>query len=110
LSESAIDLRTFLDVANLAGETIYHSNLKPLAAHHPSTAWKPGEIVRERTVVVLPVSLPKAKYRISIGWLDQARAERLAVVESNVRNEQGCAQVGEIEIRRTPKYGWFSPD
>lgn len=107
LKESPVDLRAFVHVTNPAGETIYDANL---AEPYPSTKWKRGEIMQMRSVVALPVSLPKAKYRISIGWLDAARGARLAIIKSDTTTKQDCAHVGEIEIQKTPAYGWFSPN
>jgi hypothetical protein len=107
LKEPAMDLHLFVNIENPAGDAVYHANYRPLAGYS-SSQWKVGEIIRERNVVVLPASLPKASYQISVGWYDFARGTRLAIVKSDAKNRQDSAQIGEIEIHRTPSYGWFS--
>lgn len=107
LKVSAMDLQLFVQIENPAGEAVYHASYRPLTGYS-SSQWRVGEIIRERNVVVLPASLPKASYQIWVGWFDSARATRLAILKSNAKNRQGFAQIGQVEIHRTPTYGWFS--
>jgi hypothetical protein len=109
LKESAMNFRAFLQIENQAGQAVYYAQFKPLSGYSGS-GWGIGQIVRGRNVVVLPASLPKASYRICAGWLDSARATRLAILESDRESRQNCAQIGEIATHQPPGYGWFSPD
>jgi hypothetical protein len=108
LKESATDLQVIVRVAHPTGEIAYQSTRTPLAGSHSSAKWKLGEIIRERNIVVLPALLPKGMYQICVSWSDPVRAARLAILKSEAKNEQDCAQVGQVEIRQTPNYGWFA--
>jgi hypothetical protein len=47
---------------------------------------------------LLPTSLPEGKYQIQLGWSDS----------SGARTEENGPRVAEIEVRKPPRYGWFS--
>jgi 4-amino-4-deoxy-L-arabinose transferase-like glycosyltransferase len=106
LKESGMDLRTFVQVENPAGDVVYYGQYRPLTVYSSSHS-KDGEIIRDRKVVVLPASLPKASYQIWIGWFDSARATRLEIVNSDSKHRRDCTYIGEVEIQQTPIYGWF---
>jgi hypothetical protein len=111
LGYSANNLQRYVHVANAAGEAVYHSNLKPLAELYPKVevALKGNDIIREQTLLVLPVSLPKGRYSIWFGWLDPERVPQGYRVDPDIRNRHNCVQVGEVQIQQTLRYGWFSP-
>jgi hypothetical protein len=107
LKESAMDFQAFVQIENPAGEAVYDAKYRMLTGSS-SSSWKVGETVRERKVVVLPASLPKASYQIWVGWFDSARAAPLAILKPDPKNKQDCVRIGKVEIHQTPSYGWFS--
>jgi hypothetical protein len=107
LKESAMDFQVFVQIENPAGEAVYYAKYRPLTGSS-SSQWKVGEIIRERNVVVLPASLPKASYQTCVGWFDAARGTRLAILKPDPKNKQDCVRIGKVEIHQTASYGWFS--
>jgi hypothetical protein len=86
---------------------VYQAKYKPFS-DSSNSPWEIGQILRERNVVVVPASLPKAMYRICAGWVDSARATRVPIFEPDQTSGRDCAQVGEIAIHQTIAYGWLT--
>jgi hypothetical protein len=91
LEQPATDLHLLVQVMQSTGEIAYSS-----ASAAGRRSMSPGEILCQRTVVVLPAAVPKGKYQIWIG-------------RPGAGQEEQRARVGEFEIRRTFHYGWFTP-
>jgi hypothetical protein len=106
----ATDLRVFVHITNPAGKIVAQQDHWPLRGNLPTTAWREGDVIRERYVVVLPGSLPSGKYQIRIGWFDPPRGHRLPVLSALVSDGEDRAKVGEIEVRRPTRHAWFGSD
>ena len=107
LKSSALNFRPFVQIENAAGQTVYQAKYKPFS-DSSNSPWEIGQILRQRNVVVVPASLPKAMYRICAGWVDSARATRVPIFEPDQTSGRDCAQVGEIAIHQTIAYGWLT--
>jgi len=110
LIETSANLRIFVHITNAAGQMAYQQDHWPLGGRLPVREWKNGDIVRERYVVELPGSLPEGEYQLRLGWFDPLRGTRLPVLSPGVSDQEDRAPVATIQVRRRPRYGWFSPD
>ena len=106
----AADLRVFVHITNQAGQAVAQQDHWPQAGRFPTTKWRAGDIVRERYVLVLPTSLPPARYQMRIGWFDPLRGSRLPILSSAASDEATGAKIAEIDAPPPPTYGWLSPD
>jgi 4-amino-4-deoxy-L-arabinose transferase-like glycosyltransferase len=87
LKSPANDVRASLHITDSTGRTAYQQDHRPL--------WKTGEDFAERSVVVLPPSLPAGRYQVRLGPVNPG---------------PDPAAVAEIEVRRPPRFGWFGLD
>jgi hypothetical protein len=55
----------------------------PLAGGHPTTRWLPGQIVRDRHVLVVPANTLPGRYQIEVGLYDARTGTRLPVAGSD---------------------------
>jgi hypothetical protein len=83
LRQPATNFRLLVNITNPAGQMVYQQNRQPRT--------------RDRTVLLLPTSLPEGKYQIQLGWPDS----------SGARTAENGPRVAEIEVRKPPRYGWF---
>jgi len=108
LKSMDVDFRAFVQVINEDGNAVFQQDHWPLSGHLPTTRWKVGDVIRERYVVVAPNWLPEGKYQIWAGWYDPASGRRLPVIDTSSSDEMDRTRLGEIEVHRPPRYGWFS--
>lgn len=85
------DLHFELRVQNAAGDSVHEALYTVRRGTSP--------ILRGESILILPGSLPRAKYLLFAGWQD-ARGEAKRPIGSSV-------QIAEITIRETPSYGFF---
>jgi 4-amino-4-deoxy-L-arabinose transferase-like glycosyltransferase len=107
LTKPAMNLKVFLDITVPGNEIPYRASYS-LAQYWDREKWDTGEIFREQRIVVLPGSLQKGTYRIMAGCFDSAHTVQLPIVTLAARQEHDFVHMGEIEIQKTPSYGWFS--
>lgn len=48
----------------------------------PTTAWQPGEVIRDEYIWQLPQTLPAGKYRVQVGMYEQQTLARLPVLDA----------------------------
>ncbi len=53
----------------------------PVQGTYPTTAWLPGEVIRDAYGIALSPQAPTGPYTPEIGWYDAATGERLPVVD-----------------------------
>ena len=94
LKQPAINFRLVVHITNSAGQMVYQQDRRPWT----TSKWRAGDIVRDRSILLLPTSLPEGKYRMQIGWSDN----------SGVQKQENGLRVGEIEVGKPPRYGWLS--
>lgn len=74
------DYTVFVQVLDPAGRVVAQSDSQPAAGALPTSAWLPGEIVRDRHVLTLPTIPPGGTYRLIAGLYLLTTGERLPVV------------------------------
>ncbi|MBI5956919.1 MAG: hypothetical protein HY871_07945, partial [Chloroflexi bacterium] len=50
-----------------------------VAGRHPTSAWWPGEYVKDQYYIVVPADAPSGQYLLRVGWYDPASGQRLLV-------------------------------
>jgi hypothetical protein len=110
LKTPSADLRVFVHITNYAGRTVAQHDHWPQGGLFATSKWAVGDIIRERYVLVLPGSLAAGKYQIRVGWFDPSRGPRLPILNPTASDEADRAKVAEVDVRSSPRYGWFSPD
>ncbi|MFB3921044.1 MAG: ArnT family glycosyltransferase [Terriglobia bacterium] len=108
LKEVERNLRVFVHVTTAEGQMVASQDHWLLAGHFDVKRWKEGEVVRERYVVVLPAGLTGGRYQLRVGWFDPEKGDRLPIISPGASDGENRARVTEIEVRRPPRYGWFS--
>jgi hypothetical protein len=104
------DLRVFVQITDSAGRTVAQQDHWPQGGFFPASKWAAGDIIRERYVLVLPGSLAAGKYQIRVGWFDPSRGQHLPILNPTAPDEADRAKVAEVDVRQSPRYGWFSPN
>ncbi|MCU1273826.1 MAG: family glycosyltransferase, 4-amino-4-deoxy-L-arabinose transferase [Bryobacterales bacterium] len=94
LKQPAANFRLLVHITNAAGQTVYRQDRQP----RTNSKWNAGDIVRDRSVLLLPTSLPEGKYQIQLGWSDS----------SGARRQENGLRVAQIEVRKPPRYGWLT--
>jgi len=92
------------------GRIVAQQDHWPQGGRFPTSIWAVGDILRERYVLTLPGALTAGKYQIRVGWLDPSRGQRLPILNPTPSDEADRARVAEVNVRSSPRYGWFSPD
>jgi len=108
LNHTAADLRVFVHFTNSGGQIAYQQDHWPLNGRVRTAEWAPGDIVRERYVVVLPASVPRGTYDILLGWFDVVTGRRLQITGPRAPYKDDRARVAAVTVGRPPNYGWFT--
>jgi len=79
------NLMVFVHVFDPDGALVTQTDAIPVYWTYPTTAWQPGDYVRDVHVVPLDTTLPRGDYSIAVGIYNAATGERLAL-----RDAQGA--------------------
>ena len=63
---------SYVHLVDAGGKSWARDDGPPLGEHYPTTAWRPGEIMRDRKRLSLPEDLPPGLYRLETGLYDPA--------------------------------------
>lgn len=105
LKTPATDVNGFVHVVDRVGNTVYQDDHWRVGRRRSIRQWKPGEVIDERYVLIVPASLPAAKYELRLGWYEPARQIRLPILGDS--DGKARATVAEIETRGPWKYRWL---
>lgn len=75
--EFAGDYKVFVHVFGPDGALVAQSDAVPVNWTYPTTAWQPGDSVRDVHVIPLDEALPRGDYRIVVGMYDPVLGIRL---------------------------------
>jgi len=59
------------------GQVMASLESEPLGGRHPITQWQPGELVRDRHTLPVPVAAAPGQYKLIVGLYRVADGERL---------------------------------
>jgi hypothetical protein len=110
LKTPATNLVAFVHFTTPAGQLVFQQDHWPLARHFMTSRWKVGDIIRERYIVTMPPSVPPGRYQLRAGWWDPEKGPRLPIVDPATSDGEDRAVAAEIEVRRPPRYRWFTAD
>ena len=102
------DLMVFVHFTTPEGKIVFQQDHWPAQRHLPTMNWKVGDIIRERYVVVAPENAAPGHYQVRVGWYDPESGDRLPILSPGASDGEDRARVAEFEVRRAPRYGWFS--
>lgn len=71
------DFKVFVHVFGTDGAFTAQSDAVPVYWAYPTTAWQPGDYVRDVHLIPLDATLPRGDYRVYVGMYDPATGERL---------------------------------
>jgi 4-amino-4-deoxy-L-arabinose transferase-like glycosyltransferase len=93
----ARDYSAFVHLVDASGTGRAQNDGPPLGQVYPTTRWWPGEILRDRRSISLPIDLPPDLYRIDVGLYDPATMDHLVTSDGGDRLTLGFVRVGEPE-------------
>lgn len=76
------DYKVFVHVFGPEGTLAAQSDTAPVNWAYPTTAWQPGETIRDVHVIPLEATLPRGDYRIVVGMYDPVLDTRLPLREA----------------------------
>ncbi len=79
------DFKVFVHVVAPDGTLAAQADAAPVNWMYPTTAWQPGETIRDVHVIPLDAALPRGDYRVAVGMYDPATGVRLPL-----RDAQGA--------------------
>ena len=77
-----VNYKVFVHIVSAAGAVVAQDDAVPVQWTYPTTAWQPGDYVRDDHTISLPHDLPRGDYVISVGMYDAATGDRLPVTDA----------------------------
>jgi hypothetical protein len=90
------DYSVFVHVRDAAGQTVAQADHLPLAPVYPPTLWPAGQLIRERSVLVIPPGTAAGTYQLWVGVYRLDTLERLPVTGD--RSGEQAVRLGEISV------------
>jgi hypothetical protein len=75
----AADLVVVVQLLDDEGQVIANYEAQPLGGRYATSAWQPGELVRDRHTLITPAAMAPGRYRLVVGLYRAASGERLTV-------------------------------
>jgi hypothetical protein len=79
LTDVTGDYTVFVHVLDARGSPVAQDDGKPVYWFYPTTAWEPGDHVRDEHTIVLPPALQRGDYRLSVGLYNADTGDRVIV-------------------------------
>ncbi|MHB1318917.1 MAG: hypothetical protein ACYCYF_09900 [Anaerolineae bacterium] len=93
------DYTVFRQVLDAAGQVVAQADSEPNRGLYPTSAWGPGELVRDAQELVLPDNLPEGEYSILVGMYHWPEMERLAVTGGGDAGQDAIG-VGILDVKK----------
>ncbi len=71
------DFKVFVHLFAPEGALVAQSDVVPVGWSYPTTAWQPGETIRDVHLILLDGDLPRGDYRVLVGMYDPETGARL---------------------------------
>ena len=94
------DYTAFVHLIDAQGRLVAQRDSYPLDGRHPTSLWQPGEVVRDRVELRLPVDLPPGDYRLLTGMYLLRTMERLPVLDAGDRHIGDSVELGAVTVER----------
>jgi len=89
----------FVHVLNEQGQLVAQQDNEPNAGQYPTSAWVPGEVIRDTCAIPLPAELPSGRYLLSIGMYKWPSLQRLPVTLDGAKHGDAIT-LGYILVER----------
>jgi hypothetical protein len=101
LTDMDIAYTVFVHLLDADGEVVAGHDSEPASGTRPTTGWVPGEFIRDRHDVSLPVDLPVGEYVIEVGMYDAGapRLPRLPVLGDDGQAATDRVIFGPVRVR-----------
>lgn len=93
------DYTVFVHVVDAQGRLVAQRDTPPQGGRHPTSAWRPGEIVVDPANVPLPAALPPGAYQVVVGLYRPDDGRRLPVQPADPARPDSV-EIGRIEVVR----------
>lgn len=92
------DLQVFVHLVDEHGERVAGYDTAPLQGWWPTSAWEPGQILRDHYPLVLPSQLRPGRYQLQTGLYRLATLERLPATGTTGTTADDAAVVGTVDV------------
>ncbi len=99
LAEMSADYTVFVQVLDPTDRIVGQVDAWPVQGTFPTSAWTPGEAVRDTYLVQLAADLPPGNYRLHVGLYLLATLERLSVLDTGGAAVDDKVEVGGLVVR-----------
>ncbi|MBI4301209.1 MAG: glycosyltransferase family 39 protein [Chloroflexi bacterium] len=90
----------FVHLADVSdGRVLSQDDHQPLENSYPTSKWPDGEVVVDRSSVLIPEDIPDGKYQLEVGVYDVGTNQRLPVYRHGTRSEADKVILSTFEIR-----------
>ncbi|MFH1754042.1 MAG: DUF2079 domain-containing protein, partial [Candidatus Omnitrophota bacterium] len=98
LKDTNKDYNAFVALVNAYGQTVKFDRKYTCYRIYPTHQWREGEVIREDYWYVFPSNMPKMKYYLTMGMVDEAdrQAVRFKADKKGVLNSNGFVVLLEI--------------
>lgn len=79
LAPLAKDYTVFTQLLGPDGRVLGQKDGPPMGGTHPTSVWKPGEVVVDRYTLTVDPAAPPGDYRLIVGWYELQSGRRLPV-------------------------------
>ncbi len=94
-----VDYTMAVYVIDAGGQVILQQDRQPVGGFKPTTAWEPGELIRDNFGFIIPADLPPGEYQLGTAVYSWPSLERLPVTGPDGADEGDFVTLGTIEIR-----------
>ncbi|MBI1879241.1 MAG: glycosyltransferase family 39 protein [Chloroflexi bacterium] len=102
LAPLAVDYTVFVHVMSLDGQRLAQHDAEPaLGVVIPTTTWQPGEWIRDRHVIEVPLHLTPGAYQLRVGMYDSQTLKHLPATQNGI-SASDYVTLGEITLRQQP--------
>jgi hypothetical protein len=93
------DYVVFVHLLNAEGEAVASHDGPPMDGRYVTSAWLPGDIIRDNHRLVLDPNTPAGTYRLQVGMYSWPDLERLPVRDSQGEQPERTVFLQSIQVR-----------
>jgi hypothetical protein len=81
LAPMAVNYTVFVHVEDATGQIVAQADRQPTGGFHPTSAWTPGQALKDSYRLTIPEDTSPGEYRVLAGLYDPATSERLPLLD-----------------------------
>jgi hypothetical protein len=94
-----VDYTMAVYIIDAGGQVVLQQDRQPVGGFVPTTAWEPGELIRDNFGFIIPADLPPGEYQLGTVVYSWPSLERLPVTGPDGADAGDFVTLGMIEIR-----------